>query len=283
MRIKTIIMISLYLMCIPSRSFSHSIRFDGKKDSIYRGRAYFLSEGKLKKSCINCHNLSGQQKYDYPLIVGREANMENIDDHIEKNIGSLREDEKRSIVAYIQKLSTKYPENRDGPSQIKNNQTIDVATREKLMALGYVGDSQNSYTEPIIRLDKTVDFSSVELLKYSSYGFEIVRDSLSDIGLGLSIREQYLSAIGLPVLDLQGKDFNLKISYNNASPDSKAVIKVYDYYHGDVIKKFDVDISESKTNIEQSIVLQKQYQKVIVYIRFDADDSLKIYSLSLEK
>lgn len=286
MNIKKFIIIFLCLTStsLISSAFLTHPNQEGKIYSVYRGRVYFFIDGKNNKSCIDCHTISGIKKNDYPIIVGKKIELEKTIDHINNVFGSLDKEEKNSLLVYIKKLSTKTVE-KESHSKLpsKKNELMDKKTRERLLSLGYVDSSENSYNDPLITVKKIVEFSSIELLKFSSLGFAKVRDSLSDIGFNLKSQEQFAKAIVLPVIDFHSNSFYLTIVYNNPLTDSKAEIKVYDYFTGEKINNKIIDLQKTEKKLKESITFQEKCQRIVISIRFFTDDNLKVFGLSLRK
>lgn len=274
---------SISISLITSASLERS-NTEGKKYGVYRGRVYFFFEGGNKKSCIDCHTLSGIKKNDHPIIVGREVELENISDHINKVVGNLNKEEKDSLMHYIKRLLTKAVE-KDSNSKFSHekNEVMNKALRDRLLSLGYIGDMEKTYAEPLITVRKIAEFSSIELLKYSSLGFVKIRDSLSYIGFSLKSREQYTKAIVLPVVDLNSNSFSLTISFRNPISDSKANIETYDYFSGRKIDKKILDLQKTERICEKSVAFPEKYQRIIISIHFYTDDNLRVLGLKLGK
>jgi hypothetical protein len=201
---------------------------------------------------------------------------------LDETLDYLEKEEKDSLLNYMKKLFTKNIE-EDSKIAGKKKAVMDKALRDRLLSLGYISSSDNAYSEPMIELKKTAEFSSIELLKYSSLGFEKFRDPLSDIGFSLKSEIQFENAIVLPVIELQPDDFNLIINYSNSASDSKVNIQTYQYFSGIEIEKKSLDLEKSDKVREKSIILSGKSEKIIIVLRFYTDDNLRIMGIKIKK
>lgn len=276
----------LYLISISLLTFAflNPAITESEKHNIYKGRVYFFTEGENRKSCIDCHTISGIKRDDCPIIVGKKIGLENIMSHINNVVGILNKAEKDSLLLYLKQLMTKSVE-KESNAELprKENEIIDKEVRERLQALGYVGSLVDTYREPLITVKKMVEFSSVELAKYCSLGFQKVRDSLSDIGFSLKSHDKFVKAIVLPVVDLKSDNFFLTLVYRNPITESEAKIELYDYFSGKKINQKNIYLQKTEKIFKKLIIFQEKYQKIFIFIRFHTDDNLEVFGLSLRK